>query len=264
MHAVLKTVKRSPSLTTMWSKTLEYFPSFENHFSDKTLDKEIEARIRFLVAAECAFVHQEIDEIIKRKGTCTYADIGDSDGSVRVVMESIFKKPVLSTVGINLQQKVVDRMKNAGMNAICGDASEIGDKGERFNIVSLFETMEHLPDPIGFLKKISSVVEDRLVISVPYLRKSRVGLQYTEGQWPVDRAVTVETVHIFELCPEDWNKIFRHSGWKIERQSIVKMFPEGGYLDFILGKYWRMMSFEGFYFVSLKKDQTISSKYRVE
>ena len=70
-------------------------------------------------------------------------------------------------------------------------------------------------------------------------------------------------MHIFELSPEDWRKLFKHAGWRVEREAIVKQFPEHGPLNWVLGAYWRYTSFEGFYFASLSRDSTYSSKYHI-
>lgn len=263
LTAVHQVVRASSNLDRMWQASIKHYPSFKDHFSLPVDDAEAEARIRFLVAAECSFIEEEITSILASRQICSYADIGDSDGSVRVVLEDIFGKTRLETVGINLQPSVVERMKKKGLNAICEDAIAVGNLGTRYNVVSLFETMEHLPDPIGFLQKIGSVVEDRLVLSVPYIRNSRVGLYYQENNWTKDLPVTIETVHIFELSPNDWKKIFLHSGWRVERETIFKQFPASGPLKWILSLYWRYTSFEGFYFVSLVKDTTHSSRYHI-
>lgn len=264
IRAVDRVVAASSDMREMWAATLRHFPSFKNHFSDPVDDAETEARIRFLVAAECSFIAREIVEVLKQRPTCSYADIGDSDGSVRIVMSDKFGNDRLETVGINLQSAVVERMKKMGLNAICEDAIAVGNRGTCYDVVSLFETMEHLPDPIGFLQKIGVVVKDRLVLSVPYIRQSRVALNYLTDRWPKSRAITVETVHIFELSPKDWRRIFMHSGWAIEREWIVRQFPEAGPLSWILSWYWRRVSFEGFYFITLRKDTSQSSRYSIE
>src|SRR6266851_928949 len=261
--AVHQVVRSSSDLDRMWKVSRRHFPSFNEHFSNPVDDREAEARIRFLVAAECAFMEKEVASVLAKREKCSVADIGDSDGSVRVVIEDLFGKTRVETVGINLQPGLVERMNQKGLKAICADAIEVGNQGGRYNIVSLFETMEHLPDPIGFLQKISSVVEDRLVVSVPYVRRSRVALYYTGNGWPEGQPVTIETVHIFEFSPEHWRKIFIHSGWRVEREAIFKQFPASGPLNWILTWYWHYTSFEGFYLVSLVKDTTQSSRYHI-
>ncbi len=265
MMGVNQAVSAVSGLDRMWKLSLIHYPSFKEHFNIATNDPEAEARIRFLVAAEASFMEGEIAHLLKMNKKCSYADIGDSDGSVRLIMEKIFGTERLETVGINLQPAVVERMKNKGLNAICEDAIDVGNRGVRYDVVSLFETIEHLSNPIGFLQKIAPVVDERLVLSVPYVRASRVGLHHIDADtfWNQDLPISVENVHFFELSPGDWDKLFKHSGWKIVRQKVYKQFPDSGPLKWILSAYWRYLSFEGFYFVSLAKDDTYSSRYHV-
>jgi len=56
------------------------------------------------------------------------------------------------------------------------------------------------------------------VMTVPYRRKSRVGLNYLRNE--VKKKVYSENVHIFELCPEDWTKLMLHSGWRVIYNEI--------------------------------------------
>lgn len=264
LKGVHSVVRSSPDLERMWGLSIAHFPSFREHFANPVDDPEAEARIRFLVAAECAFVEHDLSSVLAANGNCSYADIGDSDGSVRVVMEELLGKQQLQTVGINLQPGVVKRMQERGLDAICEDAIDVGHRGTRYDVVSLFETLEHLPDPIGFLQEISSVVEHRLILSVPYIRSSRLGLLYLEDDWPSEQAATIENVHIFELSPRDWRKVFRHAGWRVEREAVFKQFPGSGPMKWLLSWYWRRTSFEGFYFASLVRDTLKASRYRIE
>ena len=150
------------------------------------------------------------------------------------------------------------------MDAICADALSLGDQGVHYDVVSAFETLEHLPDPIGFLSNIKKVVKKRLVLSVPFIRHSRIGLAYLSNKCSNETKSTVENTHIFELSPRDWKKIFLHTGWKEDEEWKLMMFPSNKISRLILQPFWRFVSFEGFWFVSLSKDNQHSSQYGIE
>jgi 2-polyprenyl-3-methyl-5-hydroxy-6-metoxy-1,4-benzoquinol methylase len=202
--------------------------------------------------------------MLQEKEFCEYADIGDSDGSVRLLLKKYFNSQQLSTVGINLQTQAVEKMKKSGLNAICEDALNLKAKGIQYDIASVFETLEHLPAPINFLMDIRDVVRHKLVISVPFIRRSRVSLSYLTDRWDHSRRPTIENVHIFELSPADWSKIFLHTGWQIDREKKLMMFPSNKPSRVILQPYWFYTSFEGFWFVTLSKCDKFSSRYTVE
>jgi 2-polyprenyl-3-methyl-5-hydroxy-6-metoxy-1,4-benzoquinol methylase len=262
LQAVPKVAKLDAELFQIWETSKKYFPHFKEHFTESVDDEEIESRIRLLVAFETLFMKKAIVDF---DGTgITYADVGDSDGSVRLLLSDFFSEEKLNTIGINLQSRAVEKMKKQGLNAICADAMELGKQKIQYDFVSLFETLEHLPDPIGFLKGIKPIVKEELIISVPLIVKSRVGLGYLSSKWLPNKKATIENTHIFELSPEDWEKVFKHAGWKIVREDKLKMFPARSPHRLILQPYWRHLSFDGFWFVALKKDPTFSSRYSIE
>lgn len=264
ISAVLKIINSNKELREIWEYSFDLFPDFSNHYAVPVDNKEIEHRIRLLVVGETFFIKKEVECLLALKDGCSYADVGDSDGSVRLLLEKYFSKEKLSSIGINLQENAVKKIKEKGLEAICADALSLGDKGINYDIVSAFETVEHLPDPIGFLDRIKSVINYKLILSVPLIRHSRISLAYLSDKWPKDKKPTIENTHIFELSPMDWKKIFLHTGWKIDREWKLMMFPSNGFSRFILQPYWRFVSFEGFWFVSLSKDNKYACQYVVE
>jgi len=99
------------------------------------------------------------------------------------------------------------------------------------------------------------------VITVPYRRKSRVGLNYLRNE--VKKKVYAENVHIFELCPEDWTKLMLHSGWRVINNEICYQYPRKlPLLRKIFALYWEKIDYEGFWGVILEKDLTYTELYQ--
>lgn len=261
--AIYASVRSNKEHMDMWNKSKDIFHSLHDHFTGGKVNDETENRIRFLITAEAAFVKSEVQKIISKRVKCNYLDIGDSDGSVRLLLEKIIDKPGFKTMGVNLQKSAVEKIRSKGMEALHMNAMDVGKTGVNYDVVSVFETLEHLPDPIGFLEQIHDIVGQKLIISVPFVRQSRVSLKYLEAK-PVSDNVNIENVHIFELSGNDWKKIFLHAGWKVENEWILLQFPKFGILRLIMQTYWRMVSFEGFWFVSLTKDMTFRNSYKIE
>lgn len=262
--AIREIVNSDAQLKELWTFSFKMFPDFKSHFSIPVESEEVEDRIRLLIIYETLFVRNEIDDLIKNQNECNYADIGDSDGSVQMLLKKYGYDSKLTTTGVNLQQEAVKKIKDKGLNAICADALSLSDMGKSYDIISLFETLEHLSDPIGFLKKIITSVNHRLIISVPYIRKSRTGLSYLTHKWPDNKKPTIENTHIFELSPKDWKKLFQHTGWEICHEQKLLMYHTKRLSRVILQPFWRYVSFEGFWFVSLKKNNKYSSMYSIE
>ncbi len=127
--------------------------------------------------------------------------------------------------------------------------------------------VEHLLDPVSFLHAMATKSRcDYFVVTIPYLNRSRIGLHHIrqiDKGIALDREVNAETTHIFELSPDDWDLIFRFSGWKIVKSVRYTQYPKNKLNLLSLLRYvWRKLDFDGFYGVILEKDDSISKRYQ--
>ncbi len=264
-RAVIKAVRQNDELSDMWSLSLKILPGLEDHFNSIELSEEENMRLRLLICSEALFLKNVITSLLQsgqKVGSCL--DIGDSDGTTRLLLKESMDNFNISTLGINLQQQAVEKIRQRGLDAERIDAMELNKEGRKYDIVSVFETLEHLPNPIGFLENMHEIVNQRLVISVPLIVNSRVSLGYLDDNWPKSKVPTIENNHIFELAPRDWRRIMLHCGWEIEKEWKVRQFPDRGVLGQIMRYAWRKISFEGFWFVSLIKDMSSKNRFRIE
>jgi 2-polyprenyl-3-methyl-5-hydroxy-6-metoxy-1,4-benzoquinol methylase len=145
------------------------------------------------------------------------------------------------------------------MEAIHARAENLDDYSVHADIFLSFEMLEHLFDPVQFLHKLSETGCRALVVTIPYLAQSRVGLHHIRHlQY---RNVSAENTHIFELSPEDWRLIFLHSGWQIHYDNIYLQYPSNG-LWRLTKTLWKNADFEGFYGAVLVKENDWSRLYK--
>lgn len=232
-------------------------PDITNQYTLFKIDNPyLEANVRNMHAFQVSLV----DKVMPFFSAPTIVDIGDSAGTHLQYLMSIYNKThKINSLSVNLDKDAVARIKNKGLNAINARAEEL----EKYNILAdiffCFEVLEHLSDPANFLHSLSvNTKAQYIVLTVPYLRKSRVSLLHIRNNQPAP--VHAENTHIFELSPEDWKLLMRHSGWDIFAEKIYLQYPLWN--PYWLTKYfWRKYDFEGFYGVILKRDTTWSSKY---
>jgi hypothetical protein len=151
-------------------------------------------------------------------------DVGDSAGTHFQYLKKMGKK--FDSLSINIDPQAVDRIKKKGLPTKLLDVEEYNLKSD---IVFAFQTLEHLPNPIRFLKNVDAKY---IVMTVPYLRQSKVGCIRSNS----------ENTHIFELCPKDWKIIMKHGGWSPVYEEIYYQYSWG-----ILRRLWRWFDYEGFY-----------------
>lgn len=207
-----------------------------------------------------AFQISLINKVIGQFQRPTIVDIGDSAGThLEYIMGLHSGAEDIKTLSVNLDPKAIKRIKAKGLDAVEARAEDLKAYDVNADIFLCLETLEHLTDPCRFLHRLSSKTDAKyLIITVPYLSRSRVGLHHIRTGRQ-DR-VCAENTHIFELSPEDWKLTIRHSGWNIIYEKVYLQYPRKSFLR-LTKPLWKRFDFEGFYGLILKRDDTWSSRY---
>lgn len=212
------------------------------------------------IRGQHAFQISLVNEILEDFSNPVIVDIGDSAGTHLQYLKGIHEgKKSIECLSVNLDAEAINRIKAKGLRAIHARAEDIESYNIRADIFLGFAILEHLMDPCRFLYNLSSKTQAKyFILTVPYLRRSRVGLHYVKKMHN-DNAYAEDT-HIFELSPEDWKSIARHSGWDVVKEKVYLQYPKRNLLG-ITRVLWRKFDFEGFYGLILRRENKWSSKY---
>jgi hypothetical protein len=122
--------------------------------------------------------------------------------------------------------------------------------------------VEHLHNPAIFFHRLANKSDcNTMLITLPYLRYSRVGLHHVRNR--VENITFAEDEHIFELNPEDWTLLMLHSGWKVVHSEIYYQYPtKWFFITWLLRKYWQITDYEGFWGAILEKEKTYDELYQ--
>lgn len=254
----LKTAALEQGLNPIIDKLKRIVPDIKDQYSILKLDNTyLEVKARNMHAFQMLLVDFAIKEFQK----LTIVDIGDSSGSHLQYICKLYldDHKDIDCLSVNIDAHAVERIRQKGFKALNMRAEDLAHYGIDADIFLCFQTVEHLMDPCRFLYRLASMTKGRyLIITVPYLRKSRVGLHHIRGG-RCDK-VCAENTHIFELSPTDWKLIISHSGWKVVEEKIYLQYPRKRLLR--MTKFlWRHFDFEGFYGVILEKDHRWSLQY---
>jgi len=196
-------------------------------------------------------------------GNLTVVDIGDSAGTHMLYLKNLTEgKFDVNTISVNLDERAIKKIEQRGLKAILSRAEDLDLKSQNIDFYTSFEMLEHLHNPSIFLHRLAKKGKGkRLIVTMPYLRHSRVGMHSIRRQW--NKKIYAEDEHIFELSPEDWTLLFAHSGWKVVKEKIYLQYPKKWPGISQLFKYfWRTADFEGFWGAVLEKDSTYSDLYQ--
>ncbi len=178
-------------------------------------------------------------------------DLGDSSGqhlfyTRRAVIGT--QSPRWYDVGVNIDENAIKKITEKGFRAVKYNIEKGDFKDSNFkdaDYVYMFETLEHLNNPGTVLKKIKEDINPKaLIITVPHVRKSRVGIEKTSKGKEGD--LTPEDIHIFELSPKDWKQLFTYAGWKVDYEQIYYQYPQNRITKYFWRWYWNRFDYEGF------------------
>lgn len=188
----------------------------------------------------------------------TVVDIGDSAGTHTRYLQALHPDRRARYLSVNLDPAAVEKIQAKGLKALLARAEDLARRGIKADVFLLFETLEHLPDPFNFLHDLSTSGCQRLVLTVPYVRRSRLGLEHIREEIRDPRSA--ERVHLLELSPEDLRLLFWHTGWRIVTERIYLQYPAHSPLR-ATKPLWSRWDYEGFYGAILAPDDRWSKLY---
>jgi 2-polyprenyl-3-methyl-5-hydroxy-6-metoxy-1,4-benzoquinol methylase len=259
LQSVMKTsiekASKEQGLKSLSDKLTKIVPDITEQYSTFKVDNPYaEVKVRNQHAFQIVLANEVVSEFEKP----TIVDIGDSAGTHLQYIMGLYPQK-MQCLSVNLDAQAVEKIKQKGLEAVNARAEDLHKYNIDANIFLCFEMLEHLMNPCHFMHELSTKTNAKyMVITVPYLKNSRVGLHHIRGGGVRD--VYAENTHIFELSPKDWKLLVRHSGWNVAQERIYLQYPKRGFL-WITKALWRRFDFEGFYGMILTKDNTWSSKY---
>lgn len=254
----LKIAAKEQGLDVLVKRLRDIAPDISDQYTSFKIDNSYtENTCRNIHAFQISLVNRVMGEFENP----VIVDIGDSAGTHLEYIKSLYPdKKDMKCLSLNLDREAVQRIKNKGLQALQIRAEEIHNHNIEADIFLCFEIFEHLMNPCELFYNLSSKTGAKyLIITVPYLRRSRVGLNFLRAERK--DGVAAENTHIFELSPDDWKLLFRFAGWSPAFENIYLQYPRKNWF-WITKPCWKKIDFEGFYGAILTKDRTWCDLYR--
>ena len=258
----LKSALKEQRLDNTFLELKKIIKNYSDQYNHVKIEGEYwNYKVRALHAFQVNFGINSINLVRKnlKKDNLTIVDIGDSSGTHSLYLKKLVKESNLKLVSVNLDTNAIKKIKEKGLEAIHSKAEELSKYNINPDLFMSYQTVEHLNSPITFLKSISQNSNcEYFLLTVPYILNSRLGLEHIREN--SENKVHAENIHIFELSPNDWKLLFKHSGWEVVNEKIYYQYPRLHPLR-ILKNTWAKYDFEGFYGVLLKKNHYWTNKY---
>lgn len=238
----------APDIATQYSRPQEW-----NGF--------LELKMRGLHAFQVEMMLKALQPLPSQR--ITVVDIGDSAGTHMLYLKELTQDRLqVDTLSVNLDPRAVTKIKARGLEAILCRAEDLDLPGGDIGLFTSFEMVEHLHNPAIFFYRLAKKSSCRkILITVPYVKTSRVGLQHVrDGSREV---IFAEDEHIFELSPEDWTVLLLHSGWRVTHGEVFYQYPrKWPIISSLMAYYWRTRDYEGFWGAILEKDTAFADRYQ--
>lgn len=261
MRKAILVAGREQNLLEMYAALEEWVPDIGDERSNYAVNTDyLRASFRMLDAFQMQLALSAISSSAENQ-PLHVLDIGDSGGRHQLYLRHLLAGRQVNSLSVNLDERAVARIKAKGLSALCARAEDICAYGTHTDLALCFEMLEHLTDPVRFLYALSSGGKvGRLIVTVPFVRRSRVALDHLRrGIAPTER-VHAENVHIFEFNPDDWELLFRHSGWRTRVKHVYLQYPKRHLLG-VMRPVFSRIGHEGFVGFILEPDSSYSNIY---
>ena len=153
-----------------------------------------------------------------------WLDIGTGNGAILDAMGPFAAR----CAGVEPQRLSREYLAERG-HEVYGDISEVGDG---FEVVSMFHVLEHIPDQLGFLKKVRSRFssEGTMIVEVPHARDFLLGFVQSEAF----RDFALWSEHLILHTRESLKCLMEQAGFRSVNIQGVQRFPLANHLHWIL------------------------------
>lgn len=161
---------------------------------------------------------RRVNEAVKFIKTGKVLEIGCSTG----LMLSLLEEKGFEVFGVELSKKAAEQALKKGIDVKVGFFEKINFK-ERFDLVVLNHTLEHMENPIEVLKKIKSILKPKgyLMIDLPNFGSPVAGI--LKNRWPH----LLPDEHLWHFTQNSFERLFKKMDFK-----IVKISKASGIWDF--------------------------------
>jgi SAM-dependent methyltransferase len=184
------------------------------HFGDEELsDVGLQKVVMSFIIGRVNFIEKVLtkDEI----ATGTFVDLGDSSG---IFLKALGKRGT----SVNIAEEPLKNIRTKGIKVVKADINDrLPFEDGSIDHILMFETLEHLPNPIAVLKEIYRICRKSAFVSVPYVSRTNIhSYNYCPGR-------PIHEHHIFEFSDSDFRKIVTHAGFKIDKAEVVEVLDNG-------------------------------------
>ncbi len=195
------------------------------HFGDMDLpDRGLQTVVRSFTIDRILFLR----ECLGRADAGPVADLGDSNG---IFLRSIGR----DGISLNISGEPVRILHEKGFQVVRADVEHLPFRDGSVRTLFLFETLEHVPDPIQTLNEAGRVCSGSLILSIPCVTVTTIHPRAYDPGKPLHEH------HIFEFTPEDLGRVLTHTPFTPGRARVATVLEGRTITGRIVFSLWRLL-----------------------
>ena len=152
--------------------------------------------------------------IRKYKSSGKLLDIGCSVGSMLEAAKKYF-----DPLGIDVAEWSLEEARKRNLNVLNGTLDDLKFEKETFDVITFTEVIEHIHDPVSFLKEVNRVLKPEGVIYITTGNIDGFRARRDGNKW----YYLTPQYHIYFFSPKTIRKILKQSGFEV--LEIGGLFP---------------------------------------
>jgi len=128
------------------------------------------------------------------------------------------------SIGVELSEKAADYAKNSlGLNVLCGDIETVSLSNNSFNLITLWDVIEHLSKPRSVLEKLHDILVDGGLLALTTPDIESLPAKLTGQRWLGFKS---SAEHLWYFSKQTITRLLEKTGFKVE-----KIFYVGKYVN---------------------------------
>jgi len=122
-------------------------------------------------------------------------------------------------MGVDINESALSVARRQGVKVLCGQLRDVRFPNAYFDVVTMWDVIEHIPDPIGTLAEIRRILKPggRFLLSTPNSKgwQARFWVSHWAG-WDVPR-------HLQVFSPQTLHRLLEETGFELVRRLFFPM-----------------------------------------
>lgn len=141
-------------------------------------------------------------------GQTRMLDVGCSVG----LFLEIAKESGYLVTGVEPAELATETARSKGLDVRCGFLEDLHFPESSFDVITMFEVIEHLKDPAGILKECHRILKPGGIIFISTGNAAGWTVRFLKNNWDY---FDIQKGHISFFNPESLNKIVRGAGFRV-------------------------------------------------